>query len=40
MGAMEPLVGDRLSSIVLNVTLTWTWARTSNRDGMVEIKVC
>ena len=31
---MEPLVGDRLSSIVLNVTLTWTWARTRNRwDG-------
>ena len=40
MGAMEPLDGDRLSSIVLNVTLTWTWTRISNRDGMVEIKVC
>ena len=40
MGAMDPLDGDRLRSTALNVTLTWTWARISNRDGMVEIKVC
>ena len=42
MGAMDPLDGDRLSCLVLNVTWTWTgtWARISNRDGMVEIKVC
>ena len=40
MGAMEPLDGDRLCSLVLNVTWTWTWARMSNRVVMVEIKVC
>ena len=38
MGAMDPLDGDRLSSLALNVT--WTWARISDRDAMVEIKVC
>ena len=41
MGAKEPLDGDRLSSLVLNVTWTWTctWTR-SNRVEMVEVKVC
>ena len=39
MGAMEPLDGDRLCSLVLNVT--WTGACTrSNRDCMLEVKVC
>ena len=39
MGAMDPLDGDRLCSLVLNVALTWTWTR-SNRDWMLEVKVC
>ena len=45
MGAMEPLVGDRLSYLVLEqdyVTLTWTWAwaRMSNMGWMPEINIC
>ena len=39
MGAMDPLDGDRLSCLVLNVAWTWTWTR-SNRDWVVVIKVC
>ena len=40
MGAMDPMDGDILSCLALNVTLTWTWTRISNMDGMVEVKVC
>ena len=39
MGAIEPLDGDRPSSLVLNVTWTCTWTR-SNRVEMVEVNVC
>ena len=39
MGAMDPLDGDRLSCLVLNVTWTWAWTR-SNRDWMLEVNVC
>ena len=45
MGAMDPLDGDRLSYLVreqdyVTLTLTWAWARMSNRDWMLEVKVC